>query len=273
MKKCLKKLISATVFALLALTFVSFMGYRSGRAATLPAPTISSKGSSQSTVTLKWKKVKGASGYKIYKYNSSKKTYKLVKTVKSKKTTITEITGLKSNTTYQFAVAAYVKKGKKQVVQTKSSLIEIKTKKAQKMSITDFYVYDSNDKVHHLEDYLGQPIIINLWTTWCDPCVQELPHFDKYYKKYGDKIKFFMINLTTSESYYEISDTTVAKFVKEQGYSFPIYFDYDSKALLAYGGEVIPITIIIDKNGKIVYNKPGAITETKLLNLIKEYCL
>ena len=87
MKKTVKKLVSATLFAMLAFTLVSFMGYRSGRAATqLPAPTISGKGSTQSTVTLKWKKVSGASGYKIYKYNANKKTYKLIKTVKSKKT-------------------------------------------------------------------------------------------------------------------------------------------------------------------------------------------
>ena len=76
-------------------------------------------------VKLKWKAVKGASAYRVYMYNSKTKKYATYKNVSS---TSCKITGLKSNTTYKFKIAALVKSGKKYVVQTKTVPQVVKTK-------------------------------------------------------------------------------------------------------------------------------------------------
>ena len=52
----------------------------------------------------------------------------------------------------------------------------------------DFTVYTEDKTPVRFTDMLGKPVIINFWATWCGPCKKEMPHFEKAYKEYGDKI-------------------------------------------------------------------------------------
>jgi len=112
-----------------------------------------------------------------------------------------------------------------------------------------------------ISDLKGKPVVLNFWASWCPPCKSEMPGFENLYQEYGDKIQFVMVNLTDGGR--ETKDTAM-KYVNDMGYTFPIYFDTDMSAALAYNAVSIPITYLIDSDGNIVAYASGAVEEEAL---------
>ena len=95
----------------------------------------------------------------------------------------------------------------------------------------------------------GKVIFVNLWATWCPPCVAEMPSIQKLYDDYKDKIEFVFI---TNEDW-----ETVNKFYQKRGFDLPTYnpvTKYPEKLT----SKSIPATFVIDKKGNIVIDKRGA---------------
>lgn len=129
----------------------------------------------------------------------------------------------------------------------------------------NFTVVDANGDTVSLSDTFGKPIVINFWATWCPPCKQELPDFDKLYKEYGNKVTFMMVNLTDGRR--DTVDGTKS-FVSRNGYAFPVYFDIEYEGANAYSVSSIPQTTFIDKNGNIFTTRIGAMNEATLRSYI-----
>lgn len=131
----------------------------------------------------------------------------------------------------------------------------------------DFTVIDYNGGDVKLSDFTGKPAVINFFATWCGPCKDELIYFQRAYEEYGDKIVFMMVNLT--DGFYDTVDG-VKKFISDEGYTFPVYFDTKSEASRAYKIYYIPVTVTVDAGGNIVNSATGGITESKLNSFISE---
>ena len=131
----------------------------------------------------------------------------------------------------------------------------------------DFTVYDSEMNGVNLSDYFGKPIIINFWASWCGPCISELPSFNNLYKKYKDDVAFLMINLTDGQ---RDTVSSIKKFVSDNGYSFPVYYDLEYDASDTYGVYSIPETIFIHADGSLYDIRVGAMNEAVLENYIKQ---
>ncbi len=125
----------------------------------------------------------------------------------------------------------------------------------------DFTVLDPSGGSVRLSGKFGKPIVINFWATWCSPCRQELPDFNRLYSEYGGRITFMMVNLTDGRR-----DTVegTKSFVAQNGYTFPVYFDTSSAAANAYGVSSIPQTTFIDRSGNVYTTRIGAMNEATL---------
>ena len=130
----------------------------------------------------------------------------------------------------------------------------------------DFTVTDGGGNRVSTADLSGKPVILNFWATWCPPCRSELPAFDKLYRQYGNEVSFMMIDLTDG---YRETVEGVKKFMSENGYTFPVYYDTEGSAAEAYNVSSIPFTVAVGRNGNIVGTHLGAMSEAVLEKLIK----
>ena len=125
----------------------------------------------------------------------------------------------------------------------------------------DFTVMDENGNFVKLSDFFGKPVVLNFWSSYCLPCRNEMPDFQKAYEKYGDGVNFVMVN------YIGFGGETVESakaFVNEQEYTFPIYFDTDHSAAATYGITSIPQTFFFNAKGELVTYAVGMIGEATL---------
>lgn len=129
----------------------------------------------------------------------------------------------------------------------------------------DFTVYDGAGNAVALSSLRGKPVLVNFWATWCGPCKSELPDLETAFLKYGDKIDFLFVNLT--DGYRDTVDG-VKRFLEENGYVFPVYYDSDETAALAYGVSSIPTTVLISPEGRLLHTQIGAMTGDTIERLI-----
>lgn len=97
----------------------------------------------------------------------------------------------------------------------------------------------------------GKAIFMNIWATWCAPCIAEMPGINNLYDKIGqdEEVVFLMIS--------EDKDFNKAKeWVKEKGFNFPIYRLATSLPEV-YETYVVPSTFVISKQGEIIVKKTG----------------
>lgn len=120
----------------------------------------------------------------------------------------------------------------------------------------DFTVYDRNGNAVHLSDFLGKPVVLNFWASWCGPCKMEMPDFEEIYKEYKEDIHFVMINLTDGDR--ETMDTATT-FLDNSGYTFPVYYDKDTDAALTYKVYGIPVTYFINAEGHLIAQGTSAL--------------
>lgn len=127
----------------------------------------------------------------------------------------------------------------------------------------DFTVYDENGIPVKLSDYLGKPIVLNFWASWCGPCKSEMPAFEAKAKEYEGKVHFVMVNCTDGQR------ETVEKasaFISENGYTFPVFYDTDGEAGTLYEIASLPTTYFLDANGKLIARGVGGLNENSLQN-------
>lgn len=94
----------------------------------------------------------------------------------------------------------------------------------------------------------GRVVFINLWATWCPPCIAEMPQLQKLYNDYSDKVVFLFVS---NEEY-----STIKAFMEKKEFTLPAYMpltqypdDFEATS--------IPTTFIINKKGEMVVNKSG----------------
>ncbi len=107
-------------------------------------------------------------------------------------------------------------------------------------------------KTKKLSDLKGKPLIINVWASWCGPCRAEMGSLERLAQRYNEK-EFNLIGISTDD-YRNAAEA----FIKRSGITFENYLD--SKLLLEnmLGANTIPLTILVDADGRVLKKVRGA---------------
>ena len=125
----------------------------------------------------------------------------------------------------------------------------------------EFTMADTEGQTLTLADFRGKPVLLNFWASWCGPCASEMPAIQAAYEQYGDQIQFVAVNMTGMGGETE---TSALSLIQQNNYTFPVYFDVDSSAAVAFGVTSIPQTYLIDAEGNIIGGLRGAMSDNVL---------
>ena len=116
------------------------------------------------------------------------------------------------------------------------------------------------------EDLRGKIVILNVWATWCPPCRAELPDFSQIASDYSDDVVIIAAHTPSGRE-------NALSYVETEFPETDIIFAYDTNshdAFLAAGGtKYVPQTVILDRNGVIVYSDSGILSYAKLATIIE----
>ena len=132
---------------------------------------------------------------------------------------------------------------------------------SEQTQAADFTVFAADGTQVKLSDMKGKPVVLNFWASWCPPCREEMPAFETVFKKEGVEISFIMVNLTDGA---DETKESAEKYIKENKFTFPIYFDLQAEASDAYSIRYVPTTYFIDREGRIVSTIIGGMNEETL---------
>jgi peroxiredoxin len=133
---------------------------------------------------------------------------------------------------------------------------------ARKMA-PNFSLDDSHGKTIQLSDFRGRVVLLDFWATWCHGCKTEIPwymEFDNKYKENG----LAVIGVSMDEDGWK----SVKPFVAEHKINYPIVVGNQELGKL-YSVETLPVTLLIDRDGKIAEAHMGMVEKAAFENEIK----
>ena len=108
----------------------------------------------------------------------------------------------------------------------------------------DFTFPGLDGKMVSLSDYKGKVVLVNIWATWCPPCVDEMPSMEKLYNKFkGQNFEILAVSID------EPGLKAVAPFMRKFNLTFPALIDSKGAINAVYGVTGVPESFIIDKQG------------------------
>lgn len=128
-------------------------------------------------------------------------------------------------------------------------------------SVPDFELIDSNGTKQRLSQWRGKLLVVNYWASWCPPCIEEMPLLDRYAKAHADG-NVVVIGIA------EDDPEVVAAFLADHPVKYPILLGgmgtSGNSALLGNRRNVLPFTVLVGTDGRLLERHAGLVTETLL---------
>jgi peroxiredoxin len=117
----------------------------------------------------------------------------------------------------------------------------------------DFVLHDAQGAAIRLADLKGQVVLLDFWATWCAGCKQEIPWFIEFDTKYRAK-GLASVGVAMDDEGWQ----TVKPYVAEHPISYPIVVT-DAEMTKGYGLKSLPVTLLIDRQGRIADTQVGVV--------------
>jgi len=128
------------------------------------------------------------------------------------------------------------------------------------ISLDQIEAYNLNGEKENLNKYIGKPLVVNLWATWCAPCIEEFPYFEEVKQEMGSDVNFVMISDETQKK--------IMNFSNSKHFSFT-YLRSDKK-LSEYGINARPTTYFYNAQGELVTKHTSGLDSKSLKNFIEK---
>jgi thiol-disulfide isomerase/thioredoxin len=115
-----------------------------------------------------------------------------------------------------------------------------------------------------LADLAGKPVVVNFWSSSCTGCVAEMPDVEKLHQRYGDKVAFVGINTVDGP-------TPAAALAKQTGVTYELGRDPNGSIAKSFGVVNLPTTVLVGRDGTIVYSTFVTQTADSLAGLIDQH--
>ena len=155
---------------------------------------------------------------------------------------------------------------------TTSSTSENKTIQA-----FDFTAMDKDGKTVKLSDFKGKKVYINMWASWCGPCMREIPELEKTYQKLKNNKDVVFLSMTSpndsefkNQSPQDKGKDVILNKAKELGVTYPVLFDVNDRFIINYAIRSFPTHIFINSDGTIGNRIAGSVTEELLTKEIEK---
>jgi peroxiredoxin len=110
----------------------------------------------------------------------------------------------------------------------------------------DFLLTDAAGNQVKLSDFRGKVVLLNFWATWCRPCSDEIPWFTEMQQSYSER-GFSVIGVSMDYDGW----SAVMPFIKSKGVNYPVVIGNDNVAREFGGLKSIPLSIVIDRSGRV----------------------
>jgi len=123
----------------------------------------------------------------------------------------------------------------------------------------------TDNKELSLDEFRGKGVVLNFWATWCGPCREEMPLFEKTWSTYrGENVVFLGINVMDDKG-------NAQDFIDSIGVTYPNLYDPQGNVSRKYNVVALPATFFIDKDGNIVAKNYGSFLGSKGKETLKLY--
>jgi thiol-disulfide isomerase/thioredoxin len=150
-----------------------------------------------------------------------------------------------------------------------ATLVQVLKPKMLNEAAPGFSLEDMFGKEVKLSDYSGRIVVLDLWATWCVPCIASFPAMQTMVKKHPE-VTFLFIAVEEKE---KDRLARVKGFIEKNKYPFTVLIDEPLESdsskyqiMSAYKPDGIPAKYIIDKNGMLQFSTSGFDTDTELMN-------
>jgi thiol-disulfide isomerase/thioredoxin len=103
-----------------------------------------------------------------------------------------------------------------------------------------------------LSEFRGKPLLINVWASWCGPCLQEMGSLERLSQRYGGK-QFHVIGISTDDYW-----TNAKGFLDKTRITFPNFIDNRLLLENMLGADRLPLTVLVDTQGKVLAKYYGS---------------
>jgi peroxiredoxin len=137
------------------------------------------------------------------------------------------------------------------------------TPEAARKAAPDFRLKDADGKDVTLAELKGKVVLVNFWATWCHGCQTEIPWFVELQRQYADR-GFVVVGISLDDDGWK----SVGPWLREKKVNYPIVIG--SPALgKQYGLDGMPLTVLVDQQGKIADTHPGLINRQETEQIIR----
>jgi thiol-disulfide isomerase/thioredoxin len=136
---------------------------------------------------------------------------------------------------------------------------------AQTSSPSELSLTDLSSKSHSLSDYHGKIVVLNFWATWCLPCRDEMPMLSKLSKDFAPQdVVFLAVSLDDTKS-----QSKIPRFLEKKKITLSVFTGASPATLHNFQlGEVVPATIILDRNGSAAFRIMGQASKKDIFSRV-----